>query len=271
MSEIEKAALKPGEDASLQEEKKILANAAKLTELAQQSYEILYGQEEPVLGQLNRVTGHIREIRRIDPHFTVSDEEMKSLAIQLEDAAMGLRDYLGKIPSNPAKLEEIDDRLESIGRLKKKYGGSIESVLKTGEGLKTELEGLSSVAGDIKVMEEELGKKKADLFEKADALSSERERVAGTMEKAIEEEIHDLMMEKARFKVVFIEPALDDDGSALFHSKGVDQLEFYLSTNVGETVETPQPDCLGRGALANRVGHEKGPCQGRLRGDGHLR
>jgi DNA repair protein RecN (Recombination protein N) len=237
VNEIGKAALKPGEDASLQEEKKILANAAKLTELAHASYEILYGQEEPVLGQLNRVTSHIREIRRIDPNFTVSDEEMKSLAIQLEDAAMGLRDYLGKIPSNPAKLEEIDDRLESIGRLKKKYGGSIESVLKTGEDLKTEMESLSNVAGDIKVLEEELGKKKADLLEKADTLSSERNRVAGTMEKAIEEEIHDLMMEKARFKVVFIEPALDDDGTALFHSKGVDQLEFYLSTNVGEQLK----------------------------------
>jgi len=237
VNEIGKAALKPGEDASLQEEKKILANAAKLTELAHESYEILYGQEEPVLGQLNRVTGHIREIHRIDPNFTVSDEEMKSLAIQLEDAARGLRDYLGKIPSNPAKLEEIDDRLESIGRLKKKYGGSIESVLKTSEDLKTELEGLSNVAGDIKVLEEELGKKKADLLDKAGKLSSERNRVAGTMEKAIEEEIHDLMMEKARFKVVFIEPALDDEGSALFHSKGVDQLEFYLSTNVGEQLK----------------------------------
>ncbi len=167
VSEIEKAALKPGEDASLQEEKKILANAAKLTELASESYEILYGQEEPVLGQLNRVTGHIRDIRHIDPNFNISDEEMKSLAIQLEDAARGLRDYLSKIPSNPARLEEIDDRLEAIGRLKKKYGASIEIVLKTGEALKTELEGLSTAAGDIKILEEELGKKKAELLEKA--------------------------------------------------------------------------------------------------------
>ncbi|HET6489249.1 MAG TPA: DNA repair protein RecN [Syntrophales bacterium] len=237
VGEIEKADLKPGEDASLQEEKKILLNAAKLTELVTESYEILYGQEEPVLGQLNRVTGHIRDIRRIDPNFNVSDEEMKSLSIQLEDAARGLRDYLGKIPSNPARLEEIDDRLETIGRLKKKYGASIESVLKTGETLKAELEGLSSVAGDIKLLEEELGKKKADLLERADKLSSERRRVASAMEKAIEGEIHDLMMEKARFTVVFIEPALDDDGSALLHSKGVDQLEFYLSTNVGEQLK----------------------------------
>ncbi len=252
VSEIGKAALKPGEDASLQEEKKVLSNAAKLTELAHESYEILYGQEEPVLGQLNRVTGHIREIRRIDPNFTVSDEELKSLAIQLEDAARGLRDYLGKIPSNPAKLEEIDDRLELIGKLKKKYGGSVESVLKAGEDLKAELEGLSSAAGEIKILEEELEKKKADLLEKAGMLSSERRRVAETMEKSIEKEIHDLMMEKARFKVVFIEPALDDDGSALFHSKGIDQLEFYLSTNVGEQLK-PLNRIASGGALSRIV------------------
>jgi DNA repair protein RecN (Recombination protein N) len=237
VSEIERAALKPGEDASLQEEKKILANAAKLTELVSESYEILYGQEEPVLGQLNRVTGHIRDIRCIDPNFDVSDEEMKSLAIQLEDVARGLRDYLGKIPSNPARLEEIEDRLEAIGRLKKKYGASIEIVLKMGEALKTELEGLSNVAGDIKILDEGLGKKKAELLERADKLSTQRKRVASAMEKAIEDEIHDLMMEKARFKVVFIDPALDDEGSAFFHSKGVDQLEFYLSTNVGEQLK----------------------------------
>jgi DNA repair protein RecN (Recombination protein N) len=118
VGEIERAALKPGEDVSLQEEKKILSNAAKLTELARESHEILYGQEESVLGQIGRVTGLIREIRRIDPNVKVSDEEVKSLAIQLEDAARVLRDYLNKISADPARLEEIEDRLDVIGRLK---------------------------------------------------------------------------------------------------------------------------------------------------------
>jgi len=235
--EIENAALKPGEDAALQEEKKILANAAKLMELAQQSYEILYGQEEPVLGKMSRVVSHIREIRRIDPKFTVSDEEMKSLEIQLEDAARNLREYIGRIPSDSARLEMIDDRLEAIGRLKKKYGGSIENVLKTGGDLKAELEGLSSVAEDIQGLEKELGKKKAELLAQAGKLSSERRRIATDLEKAIEEEVHDLKMEKARFKVIFIDPSLDDEGAALLHSRGVDQLEFYLSTNVGEPLK----------------------------------
>ena len=237
VSEIEKAALKPGEDLSLQEEKKILSNAVKLAELARESYEILYGKEESVLGQLSRVTGHIREIRRIDPNVKISDEEMKSLAIQLEDAARGLRDYLNKIPSDPSRLEEIDDRLEVLGRLKKKYGGSIESVLKTGQSLKSELDGLSNVAGEMESLEQELNLKKASLQVLGGTLSLERRRVAASMEKAIEGEIHDLMMEKARFQVSFKEPQLDDEKAPLLHSRGVDHLEFYLSTNVGEQLK----------------------------------
>ncbi len=237
VSEIEKAALKTGEDLSLQEEKKILSNAVKLAELARESYEILYGKEESVLGQLSRVTGQIREIRRIDPNVKISDEEMKALAIQLEDAARGLRDYLGKIPSDPSRLEEIDDRLEVLGRLKKKYGGSIESVLKTGQSLKSELDGLSNVAGEMENLEQELNLKKASLQVLGQTLSVERRRVAASMEKAVEGEIHDLMMEKSRFQVSFKEPQLDDEKAPLLHSRGVDHLEFYLSTNVGEQLK----------------------------------
>jgi DNA repair protein RecN (Recombination protein N) len=183
------------------------------------------------------VTGCIREIRRIDPSFSVSDEELKSIAIQLEDAARGLRDYLGKIPSDPARLAEIDDRLEVIGRLKKKYGGSVESVLKTGQSLKSELEGLSSVAGEMESLDQEIKLKKDALQELGGALSAERRRVASSMEKDIEGEIHDLMMEKARFQVSFQEPQLDDEKEPLLHSRGVDHLEFYLSTNVGEPLK----------------------------------
>lgn len=237
VSEIEKAALKPGEDLSLQEEKKILSNAVKLAELARESYEILYGKEESVLGQMSRVTGHIREIRRIDPNVSISDEEMKSLAIQLEDASRSLRDYLNKIPSDPSRLEEIDDRLEVLGRLKKKHGGSIESVLKTGQSLKSELDGISNAAGEMESLQQELKLKKASLQQLGGTLSGERRRVASSMEKAIEREIHDLMMEKARFQVSFKEPQLDDEKTPLLHSRGVDQLEFYLSTNVGEQLK----------------------------------
>ena len=237
VGEIEKAALKPGEDAALQEEKRILSNAVKLAELARDSWEALYGSEESVLGALARVTARIRDIRRIDPGFAVSEDEMKSLTIQLEDAARTLRDYLGKIPSDPGRLEGVDDRLEAIGRLKKKYGGSIEGVLKTAQSLKAELEGLASAAEDIESLEAELATRKGALRELAAGLSAERRRTAESMEKAIEGEIHALKMEKARFSVLFRETAPDEEGLAALNPKGIDQPEFHLSTNVGEPLK----------------------------------
>jgi DNA repair protein RecN (Recombination protein N) len=235
--EIEKADLKSGEDGVLQEEKKVLANAVKLTECSRQSYDILYGQEESVLARMSRVAGHIRDLRRIDPNFPVSDDEVKALAIQIEDAARGIRDYLSKIQNDPARIEEIDDRLDVIGRLKKKYGGSIESALKTGQSLRAELGEISSAAEGLESLCGELDRKKTELLEQAGKLTSERKRVASSMEKAIEEEIHELKMEKARFRVVFKDLQLKEDGSPPFHSRGVDHLEFYLSTNVGEQLK----------------------------------
>jgi len=237
VGEIERAALKPGEDVLLQEEKKILSNAAKLTELARDSWEALYGREDSVLAALARVTGHIREIRRIDPGFAIADDEVKSLSIQLEDAARVLREYLGRIPSDPARLDELDDRLETIGRLKKKYGGSIESVLKTGQSLKAELQGLATAAEDIEGLEAELAERKTRLREMAGKLSAERRRVAASLERAVEDEIRALKMEKARFSVLFREPAPDEEGQAAMSAKGIDRPEFHLSTNVGEPLK----------------------------------
>ena len=237
IGEIEKTAPRPGEDAALQEERRILANAAKLAELARDSWEALYGSEESVLGSLARVTARIRDIRRIDPGFAVSEDEMKSLTILVEDAARALRDYLGKIPSDPSRLEEVEDRLEALGRLKKKYGGSIEGVLETAQSLRAELQGLASAAGDIEALEQELADRKTALRERAAGLSAARRRTAETLEKAIEGEIRDLKMEKARFSVRFRESALDEDGLAALNPKGIDQPEFHLSTNVGEPLK----------------------------------
>ncbi|OPY07419.1 MAG: DNA repair protein RecN [Syntrophaceae bacterium PtaB.Bin038] len=237
IGEIEKTAPRPGEDAALQEERRILANAAKLAELARDSWEALYGSEESVLGALARVAARIRDIRRIDPGFAVSEDEMKSLTILVEDAARALRDYLGKIPSDPSRLEEVEDRLEALGRLKKKYGGSIEGVLETAQSLRAELQGLASAAGDIEALEQELADRKTALRERAAGLSAARRRTAETLEKAIEGEIRDLKMEKARFSVRFREPALDEDGLAALNPKGIDQPEFHLSTNVGEPLK----------------------------------
>jgi DNA repair protein RecN (Recombination protein N) len=186
---------------------------------------------------MSRVAGHNRDLRRLDPHFPVSEEEVKSLAIQLDDAARSIRDYLNKIQTDPARVEQIDDRLDAIGKLKKKYGGSIESIFRTGTSLRAELEEISGAAEALDGLSAELERRKTELLDQAEKLTLERRRAAAFLETAIEEEIRELKMEKARFAVVFTDPQPGEDGSPAFHDGGVDRLEFHLSANEGEPLK----------------------------------
>lgn len=235
LKEIDDAGVKKGEDESLQEEKRLLAHAGRLREIAEAAHQVLYDRQGSVLAELGKITGQVREIRKIDPEFRIAPEELDSVAIQLEDTALALRDYVKKIPRDPGRLDEIEGRLELLSRLKRKYGGSLDSVLQTRASLEEEIRGLETVAGDIEKTTREIDVREAQIRELAAALSGERAKTAAVLEKAINGEIRSLKMERARFKVMIDRPA---DGAGLpFHAKGMDAVEFYLSTNVGEEIK----------------------------------
>ena len=237
LKEIENAGVKAGEDEALSDEKRILAHAGRLLEIAEASHEALYGRQGSILAELSRIISQVREIRGIDPEFRVSPEELDSVTIQLEDAALALRDYMKKLPQDPARLNEIEERLELLSKLKRKHGGSLESVLRTWEAVEEELRGLETVTGDIERITEQISLREAQLRELAAILSRERAKTATILEKAINGEIRSLRMEQARFKVRFDKPSISGDAGATLHAKGADTLEFYLSTNVGEELK----------------------------------
>jgi DNA repair protein RecN (Recombination protein N) len=237
LKEIENAGVKAGEDEALSDEKRILAHAGRLLEIAEASHEALYGRQGSILAELSRIISQVREIRGIDPEFRVSPEELDSVTIQLEDAALALRDYMKKLPQDPARLNEIEERLELLSKLKRKHGGSLESVLRTWEAVEEELRGLETVTGDIERITEQISLREAQLRELAAILSRERAKTATILEKAINGEIRSLRMEQARFKVRFDKPSISGDAGASLHAKGADTLEFYLSTNVGEELK----------------------------------
>jgi DNA repair protein RecN (Recombination protein N) len=159
------------------------------------------------------------------------------VAIQLEDTALALRDYVKKLPRDPGRLDEIEGRLELLSKLKRKYGGSLESVLRTKESVEEELVGLETVTGDIERITEQISLREAQLRELAAILSKERAKTATILEKAINGEIRSLRMEQARFKVRFDKPSISGGAGVSLHAKGADALEFYLSTNVGEELK----------------------------------
>lgn len=233
LDEIDKSDLKIGEDGALQDEKRILANAQRLDEYARGAYDTLYAAEGSVVERLGGVVDHIREIRKIDPGFAITDAEIESLFFNLEESAFALRDYLKEITFDPARLEEIEDRLEHLAGIKRKYGATIEDVIRKREEIANELDGIAYLGEEIARIAEELVQREEILLRKAGELSVRRNETAGALKGTIESEIRSLRMADAVFEVRFQNPS-GELGASSLNPKGVDEVEFYLSTNVGE-------------------------------------
>jgi len=233
LDEIEKSSLTIGEDTALQDEKRILANAQKLDEYATRAHDALYAAEGSVLERLGCIVDDIREIRKIDPGLKVSEEEVESALFNLEEVSFTLRDYVKEITFDPARLEAIDDRLEYLGKLKRKYGATIEDILHRKEEIAQELDGIAYLGEEIVRVSEEIGRREELILEKAVGLSARRRETAGVLKGTIEEEIRSMRMADTVFEVRFMNPPGGGDASSL-NPKGMDEVEFYLSTNVGE-------------------------------------
>ena len=237
LREIEDCGPQTGEDQSLLDEKKILVNAKKLREYAEESHNILYIREGSILEEFDRVINCVKDIKEIDPALKVSKKELDSIYYNLEEIAFSLRDYAKELSFDQARLEGIEDRLELLGSLKRKYGGSIESVFMEKEKIENELRGISSLEEEVSQVSREISLKRDDLLQKARALSLERLEAAKRLKGDIEREIHSMRMENTIFEAKFFDPPLGDDGSPVMHSRGMDVVEFYLSTNVGEDLK----------------------------------
>jgi DNA repair protein RecN (Recombination protein N) len=220
VEEIAAADPKPGEDVALADEKKILANVRKLTDLAGAAHETLYGKGGAVLSELRGVVAAVKEIRKIDPALKLTDQELEEIYFRIEEAAFTLRDYAKHLSFDPGRLEVLEERLEALGRLKRKYGGTLDAVLARRTEAQKEL-------GEISSLEEEIG---------ARALSEKRQAAAASLKRSVEAEIRTLGMEGARFEALF-RNAGGDRGETVLNEKGMDTPEFYLTTNPGEEMK----------------------------------
>ena len=236
LQEIEGAALRIGEDTTLLEEKRVLENAQRLMDYAGKVYDTLYGKKSSVLGELREAMANIREIKKIDTGLHIAEDDLEALFYQLEDAALIVRDYAKNLSFDATRLEAIEERLTTIGRLKRKYGGTLEQVFQKRAEMEEELRGISSVAEEIGQVSKTITLLRSQTMETAGNLSQERRREATRLKEAMEAEIRTLGMAGARFDVIFKEPS-SNRAEPLFNRKGVDEVEFYLATNVGETLK----------------------------------
>jgi DNA repair protein RecN (Recombination protein N) len=223
------------EDVTLADEKKVLANAQKLTDYANRAYDLLYGEQNSVCEKLKDVRNQVKEIKIIDANLKLAESDIEGNFIALQEAALALRDYGKNLFYDPARLLAIDERLEMIGTLKRKHGGSLESVLVKKLEMEEELRRVFSVEEELEKLIKEEAAIKASLLQKALDLSQARAQAAAKLTQAVDNEIHALNMRHAAFHVNFRKNfATMDKAAASFGPKGADEIEFYLTANVGE-------------------------------------
>ncbi|HEY8561787.1 MAG TPA: DNA repair protein RecN [Pyrinomonadaceae bacterium] len=233
VDEIGKANLQTGEDEQLEEEKRRLNNVEKLSSLSEESYLLLYENEEATITTLEKVVRRVAELSEYESSFAEYNESLATAQAVLEDLAFSVRDFRNSLEFSPERLTEIENRLAEISRLKRKYGGTIETVLAHYAESSERLKNIETAELREAELNKELKAAREDYLKTARELHERREKSAKKLEKDIEANLKAVSLEKARFEVrITADP--DDDKS--FSAKGLDRVEFYFSANPGESV-----------------------------------
>jgi len=242
IEEIGSARLKPGEDVALEQERARLANAEQLAALADEVYQALYegaGETPAALDALAQAAKALAGLARIDPTLSEHVQTAESVTAQIDDLARTIRAYRERIEFSPQRLEQVEERLDAIKRLKRKYGNTIEEVLAFAENAAAQLDGITHATERIA----ELRQREEELLRRIGALGKElsdaRKAAADRLAAGIEAELNDLRMAGARFGVdIKWTPAEDGafvgEGRYAFDSTGLDRVEFLVAPNVGE-------------------------------------
>jgi DNA repair protein RecN (Recombination protein N) len=231
IDEISKVKPEIGEEENLIEERKKLLNVEKLSQLSEQSYSLLYEDENAVVTSLEKVARQIAELAEYESGFKSYLEDLQNTIVTLEDLASTIRSFRVTLDFSPGRLEDIEARLAEISRLKRKYGGSVENVLKHLEEAEAKLLKLENT----EIHQEELRKRveslRVEYNKLAGQLHEARQHAAREFEEEVEKNLKKVALEKGRFKVV-----IERDESRLT-AKGFDKVEFYFSANLGESLK----------------------------------
>jgi DNA repair protein RecN (Recombination protein N) len=228
--EISKANLKLNEDEELVEEKRKLGNFERVFEAIQASYNALTGDQKG-LDWVSMVMGHLEDAAALDSAYKEIFETVMNSFYQLEDASRNLRNELDVLEYDPQRLNEIEERLNEINQLKRKYGRTVEEIVEYAAKIEEEIETLQNKETHIGNLEKELSSIKQDLSLEAKQLTELRKRWAEKLTKLIHNELKELYMAKTVFEIRF-ESILPH-----FSKNGVDHVEFYISTNPGEPLK----------------------------------
>ncbi|HKJ40180.1 MAG TPA: DNA repair protein RecN, partial [Anaerolineales bacterium] len=241
--EIEAARLKPGEEETLREERDRLANAESLAQNAQEALALLDegSPETPAATDLvGQAAQAIAAFAKLDVGQKELSDQAELMLDTMSDVIHSLRSYLEEIEFNPKRLDEVEERLDLIHSLKRKYGGDIPAIIKYGEDAGRQLETITGAADRIAELELEEAKLLTKLAKQGAVLTDKRKSASTAMGKGIETELGDLKMSAAKFGVDFqTKPdkngvPIDNGNRVSFDHNGFDKIEFLIAPNPGE-------------------------------------
>ena len=246
MKEIDAVSPQVGEEEKLQSELKILENSEKLLELTNRIYEGLYESENSVQDSISKIKDDLTELAKIDSSFNESNSECETALTLINDISDSIRKYKAKIDIEPEQIEAARERLGAINLLKKKYGGSIEALIELRKKVGGEFQAAEGYSTQIHEIEKKIKAVRENASQAADKLSKERTKISRNVKKEIELILAELGIPNAKFEARISQRELapnNEDGLRInnknysYDSNGCDEVEFYISTNVGEDVK----------------------------------
>ena len=243
--EISDAKLQPGEEESLARERTRLMHSVRLGELGEQAFHALYEDDGSVLSGLSVIKGQLKELHGIDHSQEEWVQICEGARIQLQELATYLRDYLHGLDHDPDRLAEVETRLDRIQRLKKKYGGSLESILAEAEELKQQLDRLDTSDQEIEALTQKVESGREELRRLGTQLTKKRLAASRELEKCIGSELVGLRMENTQFTIQRESRGTGDQ----FSETGCDRIEYLFSANKGEALQ-PLSQVVSGGELS---------------------
>ena len=231
IAEIEKAELEPGEDDRLEERRKVLQNAEKLSNGMETAVECLYGGEDSdgASGLLAQAEYALARLSRFSDSFAALHDRVSDLMYQVQDAAEEVRDARDSLSYSAEELEQIESRLDVIHKLRRKYGATCEDILEYLDKAKKELDEIEFADDKLERLKKNLKKAEKEAWDAALALRENRQQAADTMSKRILSELAQLDMPRVQFACRFTEKELT--------ASGADAVAFYMSANAGEALK----------------------------------
>jgi DNA repair protein RecN (Recombination protein N) len=229
LSELDAARIRPGEEEELRAQRRRLQHAERLAKGLGEASVLLVDDPDAAAGRIARAARLLRDLGRLDPAFAAPAELLDGASAQVEEALLSIRSLRGTVEAEPGRLEAIDDRLDVLTRLKRKYGDTEAAMLTHRQETARALERLEHHEDVLAAGERRAGEVRAALLTRAGALSETRAAAAGRLGGLVQREVRALGMDRARFEMA-LERGAEDDVAA----RGLDRGEFHFSANPGE-------------------------------------